>query len=110
MGVKVLVSGLKVDGTNTPFTYKLGTSPATGAGTVKLGVLLPVVLSVLLVPVSVTAVISGAAGAAGASVSTIKVTVLFASKPSALLLSATSVNLLLATDKLTVPSAAFAAV
>ena len=70
-----MVSALKVDGTNTPFTYKLGTSPVAGADTLKLGVLLPVVLSVVLVPVSVAAVMSGAAGAAGAVVSIVKLVV-----------------------------------
>ena len=69
VGVKVLVPALKVAGTFTPSTYKLGVSPAAGAGTVKLGVTLLVLLSVLLLPVSVAAVMSGAAGALGAAVS-----------------------------------------
>ena len=69
-GVRIVLplpSVVAVAGTATPSTYSTGVVPAGTTPTLKSGVLSPVLLSVLLLPVSV--VRSGAAGADGAVVS-----------------------------------------
>ncbi len=82
----MFVAALKVADTFTPSTYRLGVLPAPGAGMAKSGLLLPVISSVLLTPVSVAAVISGATAIAGAVASTVKISPL-----AVLLLPAASV-------------------
>ena len=64
-----LPSVVAVAGTATPSTYSTGVVPAGTTPILKSGVVSIVALSVLLLPLSVAAVISGAAGAAGAVVS-----------------------------------------
>ena len=61
-----LPSVVAVAGTATPPTYSTGVVPTGTTPILKSGVLSPVLLSVLLIPLSVAAVISGAAGADGA--------------------------------------------
>ena len=71
-GVRIVLplsSVVAVAGTATPSTYSTGVVPAGTTPTLKSGVLSPVLLSVLLPPLSVPAVRSGAAGADGAVVS-----------------------------------------
>ena len=72
VGVNVLVPESNVEGTNTPSMYSFGTSPAAGAATVNVGVVSLVVSSMLLVPLSVPAAMSGAIGADGTAVSMVK--------------------------------------
>ena len=66
-----LPSVVAVAGTATPSTYDTGVVPAGTTPTLKSGVVSTVALSVLLLPLSVAAVMSGAAGADGAVVSTV---------------------------------------
>ena len=71
-GVRIVLplpSVVAVAGTATPSTYSTGVVPAGTTPILKSGVVSIVALSVLLLPLSVAAVISGAAGAAGAVVS-----------------------------------------
>ena len=70
VGVSVLVTESNTDGTRIPSTKSTGVSPLAGDATVKLGRLLRVKSSEVELPVSVAAVMSGAApGAAGVIVS-----------------------------------------
>ena len=71
-GVRIVLplpSVVAVAGTATPSTYSTGVVPAGTTPTLKSGVVSTVPLSVLLLPLSVAAVMSGAAGADGAVVS-----------------------------------------
>ena len=65
IGVSVVPSALTVVGTGEPSINNTAFSPGPAGGTTKLGLLFEVLLSILLAPVSVPAVMSGATAAGG---------------------------------------------